>query len=65
MNFDDEKDLQQILFLAARILERRHNQTDGSAPSLIASPTNPDNPPLRQNPERRSFIINVPKNSLT
>ena len=45
MNFDDEKDLQQILFLAARILERRHNQTDGSAPSLIASPTNPDNPP--------------------
>ena len=45
MNFDDEKDLQQILFLAARILERRHNQTDGSAPALIASPTNPDNPP--------------------
>ena len=45
MNFDDEKDLQQILFLAARILERQHNQTDGSAPALIASPTNPDNPP--------------------
>ena len=30
MNFDDEKDLQQILFLAARILERRHNQTSGT-----------------------------------
>ena len=45
MNFDDEKDLQQILFLAARILERRHNQTDGSAPALIAASTNPDNPP--------------------
>ena len=45
MNFDDEKDLQQILFLAARILERRHNQTDGSAPALLAASTNPDNPP--------------------
>lgn len=28
MNFDDEKDLQQILFLAGRILERQHLQHD-------------------------------------
>lgn len=45
MNFDDEKDLQQILFLAARILERRNIQTESNSPALIASPTNPDNPP--------------------
>ena len=45
MNFDDEKDLQQILFLAGRILERWHLETEGSFPAPFPTPPSPTNPP--------------------
>lgn len=56
MNFDDEKDLQQILFLAGRILERWHILSERSSPALISSVANPTNPPSVSNDGKTLFF---------